>query len=770
MENELRKLPVLVLRGRTMFPQIISQFDVGRKMSLYAVQKAVSENTSIFVCCQKNSLDEEPTGDDLYRFGVICSIVKIVNISEKNIRIQLKGLERGFVEEIAFENEMCYMATVREVSFVACEPVEERAYFSVAKDKFNEYSRINKKLPLSLVESLNGVDDPNEFTNILTFNLKTEESKKQEILEESLTTARLELLSKILTDLTSVVELEKVIADRVKESVDKSQKEFYLREQLKAIHSELGDDEDEVERLREQIIAKNMPKEDKDKVLKELERMSRMNSSSPDYTVLRTYIDWILDLPFGLAGEDRQDINEAIKILEQDHFGLEKVKERIIEYLSVMKLTGKVGGSIICLVGSPGVGKTSVATSIARAIDRKFTRMSLGGLKDEAEIRGHRKTYIGAMPGRIIYGLKDAKVNNPVFLLDEIDKLSSDLRGDPASALLEVLDPEQNKTFRDRYIEIPFDLSNVLFITTANSLDTIPAPLLDRMEVIHLDGYSREEKIEIAKQYLIPKRLKENGLTEAKVEFEDSAIETIIKGYTAEAGVRNLERQIDNVIRKVATKLVKAGKLRKQKITSASVADYLGTARYSDEDNLRQDTVGAVTGLAWTSLGGTTLTIEVALINGGKGDIQLTGKLGDVMKESAMTALNYLRANAEKYGIDQEVLKTHDIHIHVPEGATPKDGPSAGITMATAILSALTGVKVRSDIAMTGEITLLGNVLPIGGLKEKSLSAYRKGIKEIIIPDNNRKDIEDIPKNIVKELTFHTVKSAEEVFDLALRK
>ncbi len=771
MENELRKLPVLVLRGRTMFPQIISQFDVGRKMSLYAVQKAVSENTSIFVCCQKNSLDEDPTGDDLYRFGVICSIVKIVNISDKNIRIQLKGLERGFVEEIAFESEMCYMATVKEVPYSSCEPVEERAYFSVAKDKFNDYSRVNKKLPLSLVESLNGVDDPNEFTNILTFNLKTEESKKQEILEESLTTARLELLSKILTDLTSVVELEKVIADRVKESVDKSQKEFYLREQLKAIHSELGDDEDEVERLREQILAKNMPKEDRDKVLKELERMSRMNSSSPDYTVLRTYIDWILDLPFGVSSQDNWDINEAINILENDHFGLEKVKERIIEYISVMRLKGgKVGGSIICLVGPPGVGKTSVATSIARAINRKFTRMSLGGLKDEAEIRGHRKTYIGAMPGRIIYGLKDAKVNNPVFLLDEIDKLSSDLRGDPASALLEVLDPEQNKTFRDRYIEIPFDLSNVLFITTANSLDTIPVPLLDRMEVIHLDGYSREEKIEIAKQYLIPKRLKENGLEENKIVFEDGAIETIIKGYTAEAGVRNLERQIDGVIRKVATKFVKEDKIRKTKITASNVASYLGTARYSEEDNLRQDTVGAVTGLAWTSLGGTTLTIEVALINGGKGDIQLTGKLGDVMKESAMTALSYLRANAEKYDIDQEILKTHDIHIHVPEGATPKDGPSAGITMATAILSALTGVKVRSDIAMTGEITLLGNVLPIGGLKEKSLSAYRKGIKEIIIPDNNKKDIEDIPKNIVKELTFHTVKTANEVFDLALRK
>lgn len=770
MKDELRNLPVLVLRGRVMFPQIISQFDVGRKMSLYAVQKAMADNLPIFVVCQRNSLEDDPQAEDLYRFGVICKILKIVNISDKNVRIQLKGVARGFSESITFNDETCFMAEVREQPFISCAPIEERAYFSVTKEKFNDYSKRNKKLSFDLVESLAGVDDPDEFTNILTFNLKTEESKKQEILEENLTTARLELLSKILASLTASAEMEKVIADRVKESVDKNQKEFYLREQLKAIHSELGDDESELDNLRDAIMNKQMPKEDKEKVLKELERMSRMNSSSPDYTVLRTYIDWILDLPYGVSSVDREDINEAVKILDEDHFGLEKVKERIVEYLAVMKLTGKVGGSIICLAGPPGVGKTSVATSIARAINRKFTRMSLGGVKDEAEIRGHRKTYIGAMPGRIIYGLKDAKVDNPVFLLDEIDKLSSDLRGDPASALLEVLDPEQNKTFRDRYIEIPFDLSNVLFITTANSLDTIPAPLLDRMEVISLDGYSQEEKVEIAKQYLIPKRLKANGLTDAKVEFEDSAIVTVIKGYTAEAGVRNLERQLDGIIRKVATKFAKEGKLRKQKITSSGIAGYLGVARYDDSDSIKEDQVGAVTGLAWTALGGTTLTIEVALIGGGKGDVQLTGKLGDVMKESAMAALNYLRANAEKYGIETEVLKSHDIHIHVPEGATPKDGPSAGITMATAILSALTGRKVRSDIAMTGEITLLGNVLPIGGLKEKSLAAYRKGIREIIIPDANKKDIEDIPKNVVKELTFHAVKTADEVFKLALRK
>ena len=578
----------------------------------------------------------------------------------------------------------------------------------------------------------------------------------------------LELLAKELSALIANAKYSEIIQERVRKNVDASQKDFYLREQLKAIHEELGDG-NEIEELREKVKAKGMPKEDEEKVLKELDRMSRMNASSPDYTVIRTYVDWVLDLPFKEVSKDTENINDAIAILEEDHFGLEKVKERIIEYIAVMKLTGKVGGSILCLVGPPGVGKTSVATSVARALSRKFQRMSLGGVKDEAEIRGHRKTYIGAMPGRIIYALKDAGVKNPVILLDEIDKLSSDLRGDPASALLEVLDPEQNRTFRDRYIEIPFDLSDVLFITTANSLDTIPAPLLDRMEVISLDGYTREDKIEIAKRYLIPKRMKKNGVPSGKIDFTDEAITGIIKGYTKEAGVRNLEREIDSVVRKIATEYAKSGKINKVKVGVKSLNKYLGSPKFTDKDALLYDQVGAVNGLAWTSFGGVTLTVECSLIPSGKGDIILTGKLGDVMKESARAAISFIKANANKFGVKKDAFESVDLHIHVPEGATPKDGPSAGITIATAILSAVTGKKVASDIAMTGEITLLGKVLPIGGLKEKSLAAFRAGIKKIIIPYGNLKDVEEIPKNVADELEITPVKSADEVFALAIK-
>ena len=613
-----------------------------------------------------------------------------------------------------------------------------------------------------------GIEDYEEFVNVAAFNLSFNESEKQKILEERNTVRRLELLAINLNNLINRQGIEKTIAERVQKNIEKNQKEFYLREQLKAIHTELGDDENEVQILREKILEKKMVEQDRKKVLKELDRMSRMPSSSPDYTVLRTYIDWIIDLPFGVTTSDREDLTEAIKILDHDHFGLEKVKERIIEYIAVLKLTKKLNGSIICLVGPPGVGKTSVATSIAHALSRKFVRMSLGGVKDEAEIRGHRKTYIGAMPGRIIYALKNAGVSNPVFLLDEIDKLSSDMRGDPASALLEVLDPEQNKTFRDRYIEIPYDLSEVLFITTANSLETIPAPLLDRMEVISLDGYTREEKAEIAKRYLIPKKRAANGLTDKNVAITDEAIDAIVKGYTLEAGVRDLERKIDAIMRKIATRLAEKGKIRKQTVTVDNLADFLGSPRYLDNDKLDEDEVGAATGLAWTMFGGTTLTIEVSTVSG-KGEILLTGKLGDVMKESARAALSYIRANADKYGIKQDVFSQTDIHIHVPEGATPKDGPSAGVTMATAILSALTGRKVRKDIAMTGEITLRGKVLPIGGLKEKSLAAFRSGIYKVIIPAQNKKDIEDIPKNIASQLEIIPVKEVDEIFSLALR-
>lgn len=762
----LNEFPVLIIRGKVLFPNIYTNFDVSRQKSLEAVVKAMTTNSKILVVTQKNAFDEDPQPQDVYRVGVICRIKKVLKLSENNLRVHLEADERAVIQYMEpFEGY--YKANVVISPDLRDRTEDEKAYLSVAKAKLSEFVASKSRFPSETKDALTAIDNPVEFVNVASFNLPLSESEKQRILEERLVTKRLEILLVALNAIVERQDIEKIIQERVQQSVEKNQKEYFLREQLKAIHTELGDDENEVEKLREQIKAKIMPDEDKQKVLKELDRMSRMPSSSPDYTVLRTYVDWIIDLPFGIESKDRENLKEAIKILDGDHFGLEKVKERIVEYLAVLKLTKKVGSSILCLVGPPGVGKTSVATSIARALDRKFVRMSLGGVKDEAEIRGHRKTYIGAMPGRIIYGIKNAGVSNPVFLLDEIDKLSSDLRGDPASALLEVLDPEQNKTFRDRYLEIPYDLSDVLFITTANSLETIPAPLLDRMEVISLDGYTREEKAEIAKLYLIPKRLEKNGLTAKNVKFTDEAIDAIIKGYTLEAGVRNLERQIDAVLRKIATKLAERGALKKQVVTPESLPDYLGSPRFSDSDNLEADEVGAATGLAWTMYGGTTLTIEVSVMPG-KGEILLTGKLGDVMKESARAAISYIRAHAGLYGIDEKVFTEKDIHIHIPEGATPKDGPSAGVTMATAILSALTDKKVRKDVAMTGEITLRGKVLPIGGLKEKSLAAFRTGIYKVIIPKKNVKDIEDVPKNIADKLTFIPASDVSEIFAVAI--
>lgn len=767
-ETNLKTYPMLVVRGKVLFPNIYTNLDVARPKSVQAVLAAMGEGSKLFIAKQKNSFEEDPQPADIHRVGVLCRIKKVVKLGENNLRVYLEADERGVIQYIesaeGFFKVAIELAPDEEVS----DQTECEAYMSVAKARLGEYIPQNKKMSPELKDSLLGIEDYEEFVNVAAFNLSFNESEKQKILEERNTVRRLELLAINLNNLINRQGIEKTIAERVQKNIEKNQKEFYLREQLKAIHTELGDDENEVQILREKILEKKMVEQDRKKVLKELDRMSRMPSSSPDYTVLRTYIDWIIDLPFGVTTSDREDLTEAIKILDHDHFGLEKVKERIIEYIAVLKLTKKLNGSIICLVGPPGVGKTSVATSIAHALSRKFVRMSLGGVKDEAEIRGHRKTYIGAMPGRIIYALKNAGVSNPVFLLDEIDKLSSDMRGDPASALLEVLDPEQNKTFRDRYIEIPYDLSEVLFITTANSLETIPAPLLDRMEVISLDGYTREEKAEIAKRYLIPKKRAANGLTDKNVAITDEAIDAIIKGYTLEAGVRDLERKIDAIMRKIATRLAEKGKIRKQTVTVDNLADFLGSPRYLDNDKLDEDEVGAATGLAWTMFGGTTLTIEVSTVSG-KGEILLTGKLGDVMKESARAALSYIRANADKYGIKQDVFSQTDIHIHVPEGATPKDGPSAGVTMATAILSALTGRKVRKDIAMTGEITLRGKVLPIGGLKEKSLAAFRSGIYKVIIPAQNKKDIEDIPKNIASQLEIIPVKEVDEIFSLALR-
>jgi len=759
--NETEKvLPMIALKGLVMFPDVTTSFDVGRAKSLLSLSDASNGDKLVFIASQKDKDADDPAPEDIYNVGVVCRIKRSFHF-ENAVSAHVEGLYRAEITEYVTSDDR-FTVKVRELLPEYEDGPEMKAAFEMAKNKFRESIKAGETESLKK-DRLFSITDQNAFINVATFRIDAGEEEKQEILQTVSVLKRTELFLATLVAAEEIKKAEVRINDRVRESVEKGQKEYYLREQLKAIHQELGDDENEKDELRQAVLDKHLPKEVEEKALKELFRMSKMSSSLPDYSVLRTYIDWILDLPFGVKSTDNTDISEAEKILNADHYGLEKVKTRILEYLSVMKLTGKIGGSILCLVGPPGVGKTSVASSIARALGRKFVRMSLGGVKDEAEIRGHRKTYIGAIPGRIIYGMKDAGTCNPVFLLDEIDKISSDLRGDPASALLEVLDPEQNATFRDRYLEVPFDLSDVLFVTTANSLDTIPGPLLDRMEVIELTGYTREEKAEIAKRYLIDKRKKANGLENIDVEFSESAVNGIIDGYTREAGVRNLEREIGTICRKIACDVAKNGQKTKYKVTENNLPKYLGIKKFLPDDTDLGTEVGSATGLAWTAVGGTTLTIEVVLTSG-KGDILLTGKLGDVMKESARTAISYLHSNAEKFGIDENLFATRDIHIHVPEGATPKDGPSAGITMATALYSAFTGKPVNKNIAMTGEITLRGKVLPIGGLKEKALAAYRLGIKTVIIPKSNIKDLEEIPENYRKKIEFVPVSQATEVF------
>lgn len=759
------QIPVIPLRGRVIFPDTVVSFDAGRLISLSAVKRATDTDMQLLVCAQPDSEKDEITADDICKVGTVVKIKQITRLPSDSVRILCEGLCRVRVRSFSFEE--CFCAEADEIKVTHGDPVLEEAYFRTAKDIMRDISSSENRFTKDAIARLDRCGDPDEYINVAANSLPLRDEIKQQILECDNVTERLRMLEKCLNDELEIMRLGRKINAAVRQSIDKNQREYYLREQLKAIHAELGDDDDEREALAEKIKAKGMPQEVEEKALKEIAKMDKMPSSSPEYTVIRNYLDWLVDLPWKEQTEDTADLKDAVKILNEDHYGLEKIKERITEYLAVLKLTGTLNAPILCFVGPPGVGKTSIATSVARALGRKFVRMSLGGVKDEAEIRGHRRTYIGSMPGRIIYGLKNAGTINPVFLLDEIDKLSSDMRGDPASALLEVLDPAQNNTFRDRYLEVPYDLSKVLFITTANSVDTIPGPLLDRMELIEISGYTEEEKLQIAIRYLIPKRLKANGLGEGDVTFTEGAIRAIIEGYTREAGVRSLERNIDAVCRKIAVKVAE-GASAKKKVTAESLHALLGAARFrQDESSPRRDEVGAATGLAWTAVGGTTLTIEVSAMHG-KGEIQLTGKLGDVMKESARAAISYIRSNSAEYGIADSAFENTDIHIHVPEGATPKDGPSAGITMATAILSAFTKKPVRGDVAMTGEITLLGNVLPIGGLKEKALAAYRTGVKNVIIPEENKKDLEEIPKNIREKINFIPVSDVGTVFRNAI--
>lgn len=763
---KFQEYPLLALRGRVVFPDTTVNFDIGRMISLTAVKYASERDSRIFVCAQKEAEKEEITATDVYLTGTVVKLRQITRLPGSNLRLSVEGLFRATAKQVRTE-EGTFVAVVEEIPPVHGDKSLEEAYFRTCKEIMRDITSSENRFPKDASSNLDKCADADGFINLAAHYLPLKVADKQKLLECARTSERLQTLDRFLNEELEIMRLERKISATVRQNIDKNQKEYYLREQLKAIHGELGDDGEECDELENKIKERGFPEEVEKKALKELSRMSRMQTSSPDYNVLRVYLDWLLDIPWTETTDDTPLLSDAVKILDGDHYGLEKIKERITEYLAVLKRTGGLNAPILCFVGPPGVGKTSIASSVARALGRKFVRMSLGGVKDEAEIRGHRKTYVGSMPGRIISGMKKAGSVNPVFLLDEVDKISADLRGDPADALLEVLDPAQNSTFVDRYIELPYDLSKVLFITTANGLDTIPAPLLDRMEIIELTGYTSEEKREIAKRYLIPKKREANGLKSSEISISEKALDAIIDGYTMEAGVRNLERKIDAVCRKAAVRL-SDGNATKISVTEKNLESFLGAKKYfRDGNGLDSNEVGAATGLAWTSVGGTTLTIEVSAMHG-KGDILLTGKLGDVMKESARAAISYIRSNSAVYGIDGDVFEKTDIHIHVPEGATPKDGPSAGITMATAILSAFTGKPVKKSIAMTGEITLRGKVLPIGGLKEKALAAYRIGIRDVIIPADNKKDLEDVPETVRGSINFIPVTEVDSVFKSAI--
>ena len=766
MENRTTNIfPVVPLRGKVAFPNTTVSFEVGRDVTVKAIDRASSADKLVLILTQRQTEKTDVAPEDVYTVGCVAKIKTIARLQGGAMRVSCEGLYRARARAVTFAGGH-FSAVCDPIETIYGDAVMQEAYFRTAKalaaDALSE-SKVSKET----LSRISLCEDADVFVNVAASAMRVRIDVKQSLLEEPKVIERLRLLERCLNDELEISKLESKIANSVRQSIDKNQKEYFLREQLKAIHAELGDDEHEADEYRARILEKGLPQDLEIKCLKEIDRLGKMPSSAAEYTVIATYLDQVLSLPWTEETHDTEALADCVKVLDADHYGLEKIKERITEYLAVLKLTDSMKAPILCFVGPPGVGKTSIAQSIARALGRKFVRMSLGGVKDEAEIRGHRRTYIGAMPGRILYGMKNAGSINPVFLLDEIDKISADMHGDPASALLEVLDPEQNSTFRDRYLEFPYDLSKVMFITTANSLETIPGPLRDRMEIIELSGYTLEEKSEIAKRYLIPKQLKANGLTEKNAKFTDAGVRTVIEGYTREAGVRTLERTIGTVCRKIAVAYASDNSLPKVTVDKEKAIELLGAPRFVSDEERFDAEVGAVTGLAWTAVGGTSLTVEATAMSG-KGEVKLTGKLGDVMKESALAALSFIRSHADKYGISAEVFSKTDIHIHVPEGATPKDGPSAGITIATAILSVLTDRKVRGDVAMTGEITLRGKVLPIGGLKEKSLAARRLGIKTVIIPDGNKREIAELPEVVKTDVTFIPVKNVDEVFELVL--
>ena len=766
--KELKNMPLLPLRGVMVFPYMIIHLDVGREKSIAALEKAMVQDRLIMLSTQKDANTDKPEPDDIFKVGTVAEVKQLLKLPGGTIRVLVEGLYRAEIVEYISE-EPYYEVEINEFKDAEEKPTDVEALTRAVVSQFENWVKLSKKIPPETMVSVVVVEEPGRLSDLIVSHLSLKIEDKQLLLEAIDIKERLEKLCEILAREMEILELEKKIAGRVRKQMEKTQKEYYLREQLKAIQKELGEKDDkstEIAEYREKLEKGNYPEEIKDKIKKEISRLEKMPNMAAETSVVRTYIECLLSLPWGVYTEDNLDINHAEDILNADHFGLDKVKERILEYLSIRKLTDSIKGPILCLVGPPGVGKTSLARSIAKAVDRKFVRVSLGGVRDEAEIRGHRRTYVGAMPGRIIQGMRTAGSSNPVFLLDEIDKMNADFRGDPSAALLEVLDPEQNNTFSDHYVENAFDLSKVLWVVTANTVHNIPRPLRDRMEVINIAGYTEEEKIQIAKRYLIEKQLKEHGLNNKQVSIADNTIQKVISEYTRESGVRSLERSIANLCRKAARKIVQEDK-KSIKITVQNLHTFLGSAKYHKRQAENKYQVGVSTGLAWTEVGGDVLPTEVSILKG-KGNLILTGQLGDVMKESAQAGLSYIRSRVEKLGIEPDFYEKNDIHIHLPEGAIPKDGPSAGITMATAVVSALTGKKVRTDVAMTGEITLRGRVLPIGGLKEKVLAAHRLGIKTIILPKENKRDMDDIPNNIRKQLEFVLVEHMDEVLNCAM--
>lgn len=769
MSEKLMALPLIPLRGISIFPNMIIHFDVGREKSKAAIEAAMEKQTDIFLATQKDYEIEDPEIGDIYNIGTICKVKQIIKLPNDVIRVLVEGLDRGEIKELDSSEEYLKVSVERieEPSNEEYENIE--AYINSLRKSFSKYIKASGNIRNNVISIFDTIENYSELVDVVASYVIVDEDKKQEILQEINCINRIEKLLVILENEIDIINVEKKIGRKLKESVDKSQREYYIREQIRVLQEEIGeDDEDkkEISKYEERIKKAKLPKHVREKAESELSRLKSASGQGSESNVIRSYLDWILDIPWSKSTKDAFDVKEAEKILDNEHYGLEEVKERIVEYLAVKQYTNSLKGPILCLVGPPGVGKTSIAKSIANATNRKYTRMSLGGVRDEAEIRGHRKTYVGAIPGRLAYALKEAKVNNPLILLDEIDKLGSDNRGNVADALLEVLDSEQNNTFRDHYLELDMDLSKVLFITTANSLDTIPLPLLDRMEIIEVSGYTYEEKYHIAKDYLIPKLLKDHKLTKDQFKISESAIKEIINSYTREAGVRSLERVLGKLIRKSLTEMIKNDK-KSISISSNRIEKYLGNKIYSFDIKEKEDRVGVVKGMAWTAAGGDTLPVESVTMKG-TGKLVLTGQLGDVMQESAKIAFGFVRANAVKYGIDEEFYKNTDIHIHFPEGSIKKDGPSAGVTIITSIISALTNKKVRSNVAMTGEVTLTGRVLAIGGLKEKSIAAYRAGIDTIIIPKENEKDTIKIPNTVKNKLNIITVYHVNEVLNKAI--